>query len=175
MVKQTLFHNHAEIKLSTRDAYIGTRRMEGGISYVRDRKLGTNYAVGYYYFKFTDVLLENLKDNFPQVNFIGIRVIAPRDANTLLKLTVMMVLKSVSVFDLNGKRQKVSALKSLDMMHTLVFLHLHLPMILSLKLMKVQQKQRLNLLFVKSLKTKKLNKKVLGEFTITILIGVDWV
>ena len=77
---------HVEIKYGTTEPYIGVRRLDGGISFIRDRKLGTTYAVGYNFFKFSEILLNNLKDNFPQVNFIGIRVVASRDANSFIKM-----------------------------------------------------------------------------------------
>jgi hypothetical protein len=50
------------------------------------------------------------------------------------------------------------------MMHTLVFHLVLLLMILSLKLSEGATKGQIKTAFVKSLKTKKLNKKVLGEF-----------
>ena len=52
-------------------------------TFVRDRKLGTTYRVGYRWNAFTDLMLNNLKDNFPSVNFIGIRVLEGRDVKGL--------------------------------------------------------------------------------------------
>ena len=54
---------------------------------LRDRKTGNMYKFESGNFNgFSDVMLKNLKDNFPEVNFVGIRLLAPRDANNFLKL-----------------------------------------------------------------------------------------
>ena len=155
---------HAEIKLSTRDAYIGTRRMEGGISYVRDRKLGTNYAVGYYYFKFTDVLLENLKDNFPQVNFIGIRVIAPRDASYFIKTYCDVGTKECERVQSEWKKTRSFCIKKSGYDAYFGISASALANDSEFEVDEGATKAKIKSAFVKSLKTKKLNKKVLGEF-----------
>ena len=155
---------HAEIKLSTRDAYIGTRRMEGGISYVRDRKLGTNYAVGYYYFKFTDVLLENLKDNFPQVNFIGIRVIAPRDANYFIRTYCDDGTKECERVRSEWKKTRSFCIKKSGYDAYFGISASALANDSEFEVDEGATKAKIKSAFVKSLKTKKLNKKVLGEF-----------
>ncbi|BCU95457.1 MAG: hypothetical protein CM15mV9_0680 [uncultured marine virus] len=55
-------------------------------SYLRDRKTGRTYLhKGDYYHHTTQVLLRNLRDNFPDTNFIGIRILASRDANYFLR------------------------------------------------------------------------------------------
>jgi len=49
---------------------------------IRDRKLGITYQPGSYNewkSSMTNILLTNLNDNFPQVNFIGIRVLPSRE------------------------------------------------------------------------------------------------
>ena len=56
---------------------MGTRRLHPDTYFIRDRKLGRTYQVKYEWHKFTDSLLQNLKDKFPEVNFIGIRVLNP--------------------------------------------------------------------------------------------------
>ena len=44
-----------------------------------DRKTGNMYKFESGNFNgFSDVMLKNLKDNFPEVNFVGIRLLAPR-------------------------------------------------------------------------------------------------
>ena len=49
-------------------------------TFLRDRKLGKTYRVKDSTFGFTEVLLDNLKDTFPTVNFIRIRLLSSRDA-----------------------------------------------------------------------------------------------
>ena len=55
--------------------HMGIRSVSGSCC-LRDRKLGRTYRhVGYeYQDSITTILLENLKDNYPQVNFIGFRI-----------------------------------------------------------------------------------------------------
>jgi hypothetical protein len=55
-------------------------------TFIRDRKLGTTYQIKYGYHEFTDVLLRNLKDKFSSTNFIGIRVLEPRNASRFIQL-----------------------------------------------------------------------------------------
>ena len=55
-------------------------------AFLRDRKLGKTYKLGYGYHQFTDALIKNLRDRFPSTNFIGIRVMAPRDARHFIGL-----------------------------------------------------------------------------------------
>ena len=50
-----------------------------------DRKTGNTYSLDCEWYEFTDILLRNLRDNFTDVNFIGIRVLEPRDANSFIR------------------------------------------------------------------------------------------
>ena len=57
---------------------------------------------------FSDVMLKNLKDNFPTVNFVGIRLLAPRDANGFIKLyndTITLKLRNCK---LSGRKKSLS-------------------------------------------------------------------
>ena len=65
--------------------YLGTRHVPYDLGYLRDRKLGTLQKIGNNYHEFTDTLLKNLKNTFPVVNFIGIRVVSPREASYFIK------------------------------------------------------------------------------------------
>ena len=69
-----------------KEPYLGTRHINPDNSFLRDRKTGMNYKFGYDYHGYTDTLLKNLKDKFPSVNLIGIRVLASRDANRFIQL-----------------------------------------------------------------------------------------
>ena len=44
-------------------------------TFLRDRKTGNTYNVPYGWHGFSDLMLQNLRDNFPSVNFVGIRVL----------------------------------------------------------------------------------------------------
>ena len=72
-------------------------------SFLRDRKLGRTYRFDYGYEKFTDTLLKNLKDNFPSVNFIGIRVLGGRVQIDSLVCITILVEMNIFVFKKTGR------------------------------------------------------------------------
>ena len=55
--------------------YIGQRRIHPGHGFLRDRKTGNTYKFDYGWHTFTQTLLTNMRDKFPSVNFIGMRVL----------------------------------------------------------------------------------------------------
>ena len=84
---------HVEIKRSLdAEPYMGLRSIYPDSSFLRDRKLGRTYRFDYGYEKFTDTLLNNLKDNFPSVNFIGIRVLGGQgmQIDSLVCITILV-------------------------------------------------------------------------------------
>ena len=155
---------HIEIKYGDMKPYIGVRRLDGGISFIRDRKLGTTYAVGYNFFKFSEILLNNLKDNFPQVNFIGIRVLSPRDANSFIKMYYDFGSKEHTVIQTEWKKTKSFCIKNSGYDAYFGISATALSQDADFEVDEGATKAKIKSAFVKSLKTKKLNKKVLGEF-----------
>ena len=69
------------------EPFIGTGSI-GHNCFLRNRKTGHTYSMDVLWNKMTDVFLEDLKTTFPDVNFIGIRVLASRDAGAFISLTV---------------------------------------------------------------------------------------
>ena len=57
----------------TNSEYFGVRTLDDG-NQLRDRKLGKTYAISDNYFGATQALIQNLKDNFPEVNLVGFRI-----------------------------------------------------------------------------------------------------
>ena len=108
------------------EPYMGCRRVNPEGTFLRDRKLGTTYKFSYRYNEFTDVLLTNLRDRFPNTSFIGIRVLEGRDMNRFLNLYFDSTEDDGWIkkkrFNLSGKRQKVLLSKIQDTMCILVFL-----------------------------------------------------
>ena len=155
---------HVEIKYGTTKPYIGVRRLDGGISYIRDRKLGTTYAVGYNFFKFSEILLNNLKDNFPQVNFVGIRVVTSRDANGFIKMYHDPGSKEHSSIQTEWRKTKSFCIKNSGYDAYFGISATALSQDADFEVDEGATKAKIKSAFVKSLKTKKLNKKVLGEF-----------
>ena len=158
---------HKEVNRHWEDEpYLGCRNINPSSCFFRDRKVGKTYKVGYGYPEFTDMLVQNLKDNFPSTNFIGIRVLETRDAKWFIKryydewkdpkayekvvsewrkLKAFTIKKSAydAYFGLSSSALSADTDFDVDDSAT-----------------KAQIKRA----FVKSLKTKKLNKKILGEF-----------
>jgi len=162
---------HQEIKRAwDKEPFIGTRGI-GSNAFLRDRKLGTTYNFDcmYYqgYHKFTDVMLRNLRDKFPYTNFIGIRVLSSRDAHRFINLY-----HSASDADYkqyNKIQDDWKKLKSFTI--TKSGYHAYFGLSSSalsqdaeFDVSETATKAQIKSAFVKSLKTKKLNKKVLGEF-----------
>jgi len=150
------------------EPYIGCRRVNPEATFLRDRKLGVTYKFGYSYSEFTDVLLKNLKDRFPNTSFIGIRVLEGRDMNRFLNL----YFNSIEVNDwiqkekiqLEWKKTKSFCLKNSGYD---AYFGISSSVLSSESEFEVEEdatKAKIKSAFVKSLKAKKLNKKVLGEF-----------
>jgi len=77
------FHNEVQRHWED-EPYMGRAAIWSG-TFLRDRKLGKTYRVKDSTFGFTEVLLDNLKDTFPSVNFIGIRLLGSRDAGSFIR------------------------------------------------------------------------------------------
>ena len=140
--------------------YLGARNCHGDRSFLRDRKLGKTYKLNYAYHQFSDALLNNLQDRFPSTNFIGIRVLANRDAKYFIRLyhgenerLMSEWRKNKSVTITNSGYNAYFALSSTILSQDAEF-----------DVDDDATKAQIKRAFVKSLKTKKLNKKVLGEF-----------
>ena len=150
------------------EPYMGCRRINPEGTFLRDRKLGTTYQFGYKYSEFTDVLLKNLKDRFPNTSFIGIRVLEGRDMNRFLNLYFDSTedndwIKKEKI-QLEWKKTKSFALKNSGY-H--VYFGLSSSVLSTDSEFEVKDdatKSQIKSAFAKSLKTKKLNKKVLSEF-----------
>ena len=103
--------------------------------------------------------MRNLRDTYPSVNFIGIRVLANRDANSFIKL-----------YDHSEKVQK-DWKKNRSFVIKNSGYHAYFGMSANslanddtFEVKEDATKSQIKNAFIKSLKTKKLNKKILGEF-----------
>ena len=156
---------HREVKRAwEKEPYIGTRHINPYSTFLRDRKLGATYKFDYGYHQFTDALLRNLKDKFSSVNFIGIRVLESRNANRFINLYHT---------DNDSQYQKIQndwkKLKSFTITNSGYDAYFGLSSTAlsqdsEFDVAEDATKSQIKSAFVKSLKTKKLNKKVLGEF-----------
>ena len=156
---------HTEIKRAWEpDVRLGTHNINPDRAFLRDRKLGTTYKFGYGYHQFTDTLLKNLKDKFPSVNFIGIRVLPGRDANRFINMYHSCSDKQYSVILNDWKKLKSFTITNSGYDAYFGMSSSALSQDADFDVADDATKAQIKTAFVKSLKTKKLNKKVLGEF-----------
>ena len=143
------------------ELFLGMHNCHPDRTFLRDRKLGKTYKVGYGYHDFTDMLVTNLKDRFPSTNFIGIRVLQNRDAKSFMRLY------NYKGYDKMAEQwKKTKTFTVLDSGYDAYFAMSanSLAEDPEFDVDDDATKAQIKRAFVKSLKTKKLNKKVLGEF-----------
>jgi len=133
-------------------------------TFLRDRKLGTTYKVDYGYHSFTDTLLKNLKDKFSSMNFIGIRVLESRYALRFIQLYHSQLDKQYEKIQSDWKKLKSFTITNSGYDAYFGLSATALAQDTEFEVAEDATKSQIKSAFVKSLKTKKLNKKVLGEF-----------
>ena len=146
---------------------VGCRNVNSEKTIIRNRKTGKTYKFGYRWSDFTDACLRNLRDTYPSVNFIGIRVLANRDANSFLKLYYSHHTDEyMSYIRLQNdwKKNKSFVIKNSGYHAYFGMSANSLANDDSFEVKEDATKSQIKNAFIKSLKTKKLNKKVLGEF-----------
>ena len=116
------------------------------------------------YHQFTDALLKNLKDKFPSVNFIGIRVLEGRNANRFINLYHEIGDKQYEVIQNDWKKLRSFTITNSGYDAYFGLSASALSQDSEFEVAEDATKSQIKSAFVKSLKTKKLNKKVLGEF-----------
>ena len=139
-------------------SYIGTN------CFLRDRKLGSTYQFDDSYWGFTDTLLRNLQDRFVDVNFVGIRVLESRDAGAFVRRYCGY---GTDVHDKTMKDWKKNKAFSIKNSGYNSYFGINSSSLSENDQFEVNTdatKAQIKRAFVKSLKTKKMNKKILGEF-----------
>jgi hypothetical protein len=155
---------HVEVQRHWEDEpYMGRRQLKMG-SFLRDRKTGNTYQIPCGWHGFSDMMLHNLRDNFPSVNFVGIRVLESRDANSFIKMYYDQFTDEYQKVFGDWKKLRSFTIKNSGY-------HAYFGMSASTLSQNSEfevdddaTKAKIKSAFIKSLKTKKLNKKVLGEF-----------
>jgi len=146
------------------EPYIGVRTTYSSNSLLRDRKLGTTYKFGYGWNNFSDTMLRHLGDSFPSVNFIGIRVVESKNVNNFIRN-----------YHIQGSEEYLNIQKEWRKLGSFAIKSSGYDIYFGLSSSKLSQdvefevkedatKTQIKSAFVKSLKTKKLNKKVLSQF-----------
>ena len=156
---------HVEVKRHwENEPYMGTRQLSGGVTFLRDRKTGNTYQVPYGYHGFSDLMLQNLRDNFPTVNFVGIRVLEGRGANDFIKLYYNYGDTDYDKIMLDWRKNRSFCIKKSGYHAYFAMSAASLSQDADFEVGDGATKAKIKSAFIKSLKTKKLNKKVLGEF-----------
>jgi hypothetical protein len=157
--------HHKEVKRQwEKKPFLGTGYINPMITFLRDRKLGTTYRIGYGYHEFTDVLLNNLKDKFSSMNFIGIRVLESRNMSRFVQMYHSHDDKQYEKIQSDWKKVKSFTITNSGYDAYFGMSALALSQDTEFEVAECATKSQIKSAFVKSLKTKKLNKKVLGEF-----------
>ena len=156
----------------TEEVYIGLNSV-GYNTILRDRKIGCTYKVSGEYTEFTDTLLRNLRDKFVDVNFIGIRVLESRDAGSFIRRYYQTCDYSSGYYQENKeynqimndwKKNKSFSIKKSGYHAYFGLSGSALSNESEFEVSECATKTQIKSAFAKSLKTKKMNKKVLGEF-----------
>jgi len=157
--------HHKEVKRHwEKEPRLGTGYIHGELTFLRDRKLGTTYKFGYGYHEFTDVLLRNLKDKFTSMNFIGIRVLESRNFSRFVQMYHSQLDKDYEKIQNDWKKVKSFTITKSGYDAYFGMSATALSQDTEFEVAEDATKSQIKSAFVKSLKTKKLNKKVLGEF-----------
>ena len=146
------------------EEYIGRNNLRPN-TFIRDRKLGTTYSIGYRWFQFTNTLLTNLKDRFPNTNFIGIRILEGRDASSFIKMHNNDECNENYIKTMKEwKKHRSFTIKTSGYDAYFAMSATSLAADPEFDVDDGASKTKIKQAFIKSLKTKKLNKRVLGEF-----------
>ena len=158
-------NRHATVTDYNGEERIGSRRLVADRTFVRDRKTGHTYQVKYSSHEFTDLLLQNLKDNFTDMNLIGIRVLNPRDASSFIKMYSGDTWSDEAVkINNTWRKEKSFTIKNSGYDAYFGMSSTALNQETEFDVDEGATKAKIKSAFVKSLKTKKLNKRILGEF-----------
>ncbi len=146
------------------ETFLGVRNIHPNRSFLRDRQVGKTYKFGSGYHEFTATLLENLKDKFPSVNFMGIRVLPNKEALRMARMYCSEYSDEYSKIEKDWKKNRSFVIKNGGYHAYFIMSSNTLAQDAEFDVDEGATKGQIKRAFVKSLKTKKLNKKVLGEF-----------
>ena len=143
--------------------YIGTRHLVFDNSYLRDRKTGNTYSFPYNSRKITDVLLRNLRDKFSDINFIGIRVLESRNTSKFVRQYCGHGILYESTMK-TWKKERAFSIKTSEYHSYFGLSSSSLSKDGEFDVSECATKSQIKKAFIGSLKTKKMNKKILNEF-----------
>ena len=155
---------HREVQRRWEDEpFMGTANI-GFNSFLRDRKTGNTYSLDCNWYEFTTSLLDMLRDHHKDVNFIGIRILAPRDAGTFIRRYCGPCGSDYEKTMSDWKKNKSFSIKSSGYHSYFGLSSAALATDAEFEVAEDATKSQIKTAFVKSLRGKKMNKKVLGQF-----------
>ena len=155
---------HREVKRHWEaEPYLGTSHI-GPNAYLRDRKTGHTYAFDGNYQTITEVLLQNLRDKFSNINFIGIRVLESRDAGNFIRRYYGWYGDELDKMMSIWKKEKTISIKKSSYNTYFGLSATALAQDSEFSVEGDATKSQIKTAFVKSLRSKKMNKKILNEF-----------
>ena len=155
---------HREIQRHfEKEPFMGTAHI-GPNAYLRDRKTGNTYSLDCEWYEFTDVLLNDLRDKFKDVNFIGIRVLESRDAGSFIRRYCGYHGEMHDKTMTDWRKQKAFTIKKSGYNAYFGLSANALAQDADFEVAEDATKTQIKSAFAKSLKSKKMNKKILGEF-----------
>lgn len=140
---------------------VTTSYLTHGGDYLRNRKTGYTYKLPSVYVEFTKVILDDLRQTFPDVNLIGIRVCSTRD----IRRVKQMFGEWCSDTEVkNIRKEKFHTMKNTGYTSYFLMVDSALETDTTFDVSVDATKTQIKRAFMKSLKGKALNKKVLSQF-----------
>ena len=153
-----------EFKDNPERNYMGHRSTMNGSVFIRDKANGKTYYCNSHSHELTSALLNQLRGRFPDVNFIGIRVMDGRDANSFIRRYMDWDFDKVQHIQASWKKDKSIKLTDVGY-HAYFGLSSHaLGNDTEFTVKEDATKSQIKSAFKKSLNGKKMNKKVLSQF-----------
>jgi len=155
---------HREVKRQWEEGpFLGTAGIGFG-SFLRDRKTGNTYSLDCEWHHMTDVFLRNLRDKFADINFIGIRVLESRDAGNFIRRYCGFYGPEHDKVMSSWKKEKAFTIKKSGYHSYFGLSATALSQDTEFDVAECASKAQIKNAFAKSLKSKKMNKRILGEF-----------
>jgi len=139
------------------------RRLRPHSDYLRNRKTGVTYSISDKWWQFTTSLIQCLRDELPSVNFIGIRLLCGRDTTDFIRRYYGYGYETGKLLA-DWRKNKCFTMKMVGYDAYFGISSSSLSQNSEFDVDEGSSKAKIKSAFIKSLKTKKLNKKVLNEF-----------
>ena len=144
--------------------YMGTQYINESC-FLRNRKTGKTYQLTDNWYKFTPILLNDISDSFPNVNFIGIRVMDTRDVGRFLRTNDLDC--NTEEYKEKMRYYKKNKSVAIENVGYKVYFGMSSKTLSSSSDFEVEDdatKAQIKKAFTKSLTAKKMNKQILSRF-----------